>query len=62
MTIKRLDTVTHACDLEARYRPIALKAVVAACCIRSKIDHHRSGKREPRLLEFHFDRYSEQER
>lgn len=62
MTTKRIDTETQSCDLEARYRPIALKAVVAAYCIGSKIDQYKSRNREPRLFEFQFDRYSEQER
>ncbi|OWV81688.1 hypothetical protein ATY77_00065 [Rhizobium sp. R634] len=37
MTTKNIDAEIKACDLKAHYRPVALKAVVAALCIRPKV-------------------------
>ncbi|ANM14517.1 hypothetical protein AMK06_PE00145 (plasmid) [Rhizobium sp. N541] len=60
--MKRIDSEIRVCDLEALYRPLALKAVVAAYCIRSKIDHCDSRNTKPYQFNSRFHGSAEQER
>ena len=61
MTTKKIDAEVQACDLKAHYRPVALKAVVAAHCIRPKIVDRASHEDEPHRFDPGFHGYPELE-
>ncbi len=59
MTMKKIDAEVQACDLKAHYRPVALKAVVAAHCIRPKIVGRDPRESEPYRFDPSFHGYPE---
>lgn len=61
MTTGKADAEVQTCDLRAHYRPLALKAVVAAHCIRPKIVDRDSRDCEPHRFDPGFHGYPEQD-